>query len=182
MESFNQNRRQFLGTTVLGGASALFVSTALGQGASKAVAQDTSKTKTQDATKLMIKRPLGKTGIEVPIVSFGVMRADNPALITEALKSGITFFDTAHAYQGGKNEEMLGTVLKNYPRNSFVIATKVGPEQIDNNTGLLGSASTSKAFLEKLDISLKRLQMDYVDILYVHGIGRARKCASSCNA
>lgn len=172
MESFNQNRRQFLRTTVLGGASTLLATTALAQDASKFVAQDTSKTTSQSSAKPILKRMLGKTGIEVPIVSFGVMRADNPALITEAMKSGMTFFDTAHGYQNGRNEEMLGSVLQNYPRKSFFVATKVGPEQTDNTTGLLGSASTSKAFLEKLDISLKRLKMDYVDILYVHGIGR----------
>jgi len=164
MESFNQSRRQFLRTTVLGSASTLL--------ASNVLAQDTSKKKSQDAAAPMIKRMLGKTGIEIPVVSFGVMRADNPALITEAMKTGITFFDTAHAYQGGKNEEMLGRVLKQYPRKSFFVATKIVPEETENTTGLLGPASTSKAFLEKLDISLKRLQLDYVDILYVHSLTR----------
>jgi predicted aldo/keto reductase-like oxidoreductase len=118
--------------------------------------------------KPIIKRKLGKTGIELPIVSFGVMRSDSPALVQAAIKEGLVLYDTAHGYQNGKNEEMLGEVFKDLPRDSFVISTKVKPEEDDKKTGKLTSASISKAFLEKLDISLKRLKMDYVDILYVH--------------
>ncbi len=108
----------------------------------------------------MITRRLGKTGIVLPVVSMGVMRADNPALVRAALESGMKHLDTAHGYQKGNNETMLGEVLKDYPRDSFVISTKVPPDGKD-------------AFLENLDLSLKRLQMDYVDILYVHGLTSA---------
>jgi predicted aldo/keto reductase-like oxidoreductase len=65
---------------------------------------------------------------------------------------------------------MLGEVLKDRPRDSFVIATKVPPEESDNRTGEVKAGSTAKAFLDKFDISLKRLKLDYVDILYVHNI------------
>jgi uncharacterized protein len=65
---------------------------------------------------------------------------------------------------------MLGEIFKDWPRDYFVIATKVQPEETDRATGKLGSGSTSKSFLEKLDISLKRLKLDYVDILYVHAL------------
>ena len=103
----------------------------------------------------------------------GVMRADNPALIPAALKAGITHFDTAHGYQRGKNEEMLGEALKDYPRDSFVLATKVsagdGWKKPDPEAG----AALTKTFLERLDLSLKRLRLDYVDILYVHGVDSA---------
>lgn len=109
----------------------------------------------QPATR--ITRTLGRTGMKIPIVSMGVMRADNPALVRAALKAGIVYLDTAHGYQKGKNEEMLGELLKEYPRDSFIISTKVPPEE------------SQEAFLEKLDISLKRLRMDHVDILYLHG-------------
>ncbi len=105
----------------------------------------------------IITRRLGKTGIELPVVSMGVMRADNPALVRAALESGMKHLDTAHGYQKGNNESMLGDVLKDHPRDSFVISTKVPPDAKD-------------AFLASLDLSLKRLQMEYVDILYVHGL------------
>jgi predicted aldo/keto reductase-like oxidoreductase len=157
------NRRGFLRKTVLGGTSAFLASTSFANSSFAA-----NRTARED--KPIIKRRLGKTGIELPIVSFGVMRADSPALIHAAIKEGIILFDTAHGYQGGKNEEMLGEVLKDYPRDSFVLATKVQPEDKNKSTGLLGESTTSKAFLEKLDISLKRLKMEFVDILYVHGL------------
>ena len=157
------DRREFIRKTVLGGTSALLASASF---ASSSFAASRAETK----EKPIITRKLGKTGIELPIVSFGVMRADSPALVHAAFKEGIILFDTAHGYQGGKNEEMLGEVFKDYPRDSFVLATKVPPEDRNNSTGALGDNSTSKAFLEKLDISLKRLKMEYVDILYVHGL------------
>lgn len=159
------NRRQFLRTTFLGGTGALLTaSSLLGNGHTSAGASSIEKSP--------IKRKLGKTGIELPIVSFGVMRADNPSLIREAIKVGLIYFDTAHSYQHGKNEEMLGGVFKDHPRDSFVISTKVPPEDLDWNTGVLKSGSTSKAFLDRFDTSLKRLKLDYVDILYVHGLMR----------
>jgi len=60
----------------------------------------------------IIRRRLGKTDIELPIVSFGVMRSDNAALVKSAFEMGFVHFDTAHGYQEGKNETMLGNYLK----------------------------------------------------------------------
>ena len=157
------DRRHFLKSTLLGTSGALLSFPSLAQRASSAQPAPRSDRK-------FITRKLGKTGIEVPIVSFGVMRADNPALVKAALDAGVVMYDTAHGYQRGKNEEMLGEVLKDRPRDSFILATKVQPEEFDNRTGEVKPGSTSKAFLERLDISLKRLKLDYVDILYVHGI------------
>jgi aryl-alcohol dehydrogenase-like predicted oxidoreductase len=163
MEKNGLDRRKFLRTSVLGGTSALLASAAYAN-----PSFTTNHNETKD--KPIIKRRLGKTGIELPIVSFGVMRADSPALIHAAIKEGIIFFDTANGYQGGKNEEMLGDVFKDYPRDSFVLATKVPPDVKKDATGAFDGNFTTKSFLEKLDISLKRLKMDYVDILYVHGL------------
>jgi predicted aldo/keto reductase-like oxidoreductase len=114
----------------------------------------------------IITRRLGKTGIEIPVVSMGVMRADNPALVRAALDSGMKHLDTAHGYQKGNNETMLGEVLKDHPRDSFVISTKVPPD-------------TKEAFLASLDLSLQRLRMEYVDILYVHGLTSADDVVSA---
>ncbi len=110
--------------------------------------------------KKIIFRTLGNTGIKVPIVSMGVMRADNPNILSAAYKIGITHFDTAHVYQDGRNEEMVGNFFKDKPRESFVLATKIKPP----NDGSVDD------FLNMLDVSLKRLQMDYVDILYLHAV------------
>lgn len=119
--------------------------------------------------KDIIYRTLGKTGLKIPVISFGVMRADNPNLCKAAYEKGIRFFDTAHVYQNGNNETMLGELLGNYPRNSFLIATKVKPAGVDKEGKPTGQ-TTADDFLSKFDTSMSRLKMDYVDILYVHDI------------
>jgi uncharacterized protein len=114
------------------------------------------------------RRTLGRTGIEVPIVSMGVMNADNPNLVRAALDGGIVLLDTAHGYQEGRNEEMLGTVLPDRKRDSFVLATKVHLSTLDRKTGLFSKQTRGEEIGEKLDISLKRLGIDHVDILHLH--------------
>ena len=119
----------------------------------------------------IITRKLGKTGLEVPVLSMGVLRADNPNLVKAALDSGITLFDTAHGYLKGKNEKMLGAVLKEIPRDEYLIQTKALPEDRDKEKGTYGPGATKESFLKKFEISLGRLQTDYVDILLHHACG-----------
>jgi len=115
-----------------------------------------------------IVRTLGKTGLKIPVVSMGVMNADNPAVVQAALDSGIFMLDTANGYQRGRNEQMIGQVIKGKPRDSYMIATKVpGPGRDKSMQGLDGEA-LQKAFLDKFDISLQRLGLDHVEILYLH--------------
>ena len=115
-----------------------------------------------------IVRTLGKTGLKIPVVSMGVMNADNPAVVQAALDSGIFMLDTAHVYQRGRNEQMIGQVVKGKPRDSYMIATKVpGPGKDRSMQGLEGEA-LQKNFLDKFDLSLERLGLDHVEILYLH--------------
>jgi aryl-alcohol dehydrogenase-like predicted oxidoreductase len=114
------------------------------------------------------RRILGRTGIEVPVVSMGVMNADNPNLVRAALDGGMVLLDTAHGYQDGRNEEMLGTVLPARKRDSFVLCTKVFLSTLDRKTGLFSPETRGEEIEEKLAISLKRLGLDHVDILYLH--------------
>lgn len=118
----------------------------------------------------IIYRTLGKTGLQVPVVSFGVMRSDNSALVKAARDAGIRMFDTAHGYMNGRNEEMLGGFFSTVPRDSFIIATKIKPAGVDQRTGIPSRETTAEDFLAKFDLSLKRLKMDYVDILYMHAV------------
>lgn len=122
--------------------------------------------------KPIIKRTLGNTDLEIPIVSMGVMRSDNETVVKAAIEAGITHFDTAHHYQRGKNEEMLGELFSNYDRDSIIIGTKVLPEDyyVNQKYEKLGETSTKEKFLERLETSLQRLKMEYVDILYLHAI------------
>jgi len=118
-----------------------------------------------------VYRTLGKTGLKIPVINMGVMLTDNPNLIREALDSGILLLDTAHAYMGGRNEETIGQVLKGRSRESYYISSKVSLPQ-DRTTGLFTEGATTEEFLTRLDISLKRLGIDYVDILHLHGVTR----------
>ncbi|MDR2057906.1 MAG: aldo/keto reductase [Dysgonamonadaceae bacterium] len=150
----NINRRKFLGISALVGTGAI-VSPQIAVSAK----EDTSKKKEKSS---ITTRILGKTGIEVPILSMGVMRADNPAVVRAAYNSGLTHFDTAHGYQNGKNEEMLGVFFKDKDRSTFTIATK--------GKANLKSDNFEQEYEELLNTSLRRLQMDYVDIFYTHAV------------
>ena len=146
------NRRKFLGVSAMTGVGAM-----LAPEATRASSSVFTGIKENFPT-----RKLGKTGLEVPILSMGVMKADNPAVVRAAYNAGITHFDTANGYQNGRNEEMLGTFFKDKDRKTFTIATKAGAKP---NTDTFETD-----FEELLNTSLRRLQMDYVDIFYVHGI------------
>jgi uncharacterized protein len=158
-EKLNLNRRGFLKSSLLGTAGALMGTTVTG-----------NKKAGIHHEPVIIRRKLGKTDIELPIVSFGVMRSDNTILVKSALEMGFVHFDTAHGYQEGRNETMLGELFKNYSRDSFVLATKVYADDIDRSTGEMGPGATKESILSKFELSLKRLQMKYVDILYLHGV------------
>ncbi|NOR15996.1 MAG: oxidoreductase [Candidatus Aminicenantes bacterium] len=126
-----------------------------------------------DQGRKMIYRTLGKTGLRLPIVSMGVMNADNPSLVAAALDAGIIMLDTAWGYQRGRNEEMIGKVIKGRPRDSFVLATKV-PGDRERKTGYLLPDADPKNFTEKFDQSLERLGLEYVDIFYLHNLKRGQ--------
>jgi len=153
----NINRRSFIRKGVAGAAGMAAFSPAI---ASAPSSQQDQK---------IITRSLGRTGMIVPVLSFGVMRADNPGLCKAAYEKGIKLFDTANGYQNGNNETMLGNLFKNYPRNSFYLATKVKPAGVDRE-GKPSGETTADDFLERFATSMTRLQMDYVDILYIHEI------------
>jgi predicted aldo/keto reductase-like oxidoreductase len=124
------------------------------------------------ATKPLITRPLGKTGVTLPIVNMGVMNADNPELVRKAYELGIRHFDTAAGYQRGRNEEMVGRILDELKaRDKSVIATKVAipPDRRES----LSPMALKEAFIRVFEGSLKRLKTDYVDMLYIHDVSRA---------
>jgi len=117
----------------------------------------------------LLERTLGRTGLKLPIVSMGVMNADVPGILRRAYELGIRHFDTAAVYQNGRNEEMVGNVVKEMGiRDKVVISTKVGTRASFQNT-----AEAKKGFIDRFDASLKRLQMDHVDVLYHHGVDDA---------
>lgn len=77
----------------------------------------------------------------------------------EAIKAGLTFWDTAYAYGAGASEELLGNLMQNTPREQLTISTKFTPQMADNG---------SKPIETMLAGSLQRLQIDYVDYYWIH--------------
>jgi len=123
----------------------------------------------------MNKRTLGSQGLVVSAEGLGCMgmsqsygpadEQESLATIDRALDLGIDFFDTAEVYGPYKNEELVGRALRG-KRDKVVIATKFGWKIEDGKmTGL-----DSKHIRQAVDGSLKRLQTDYIDLLYQHRV------------
>ena len=119
-------------------------------------------------------RRLGSAGLRVSALSFGSWvtfstQADEDLaydMMVTAFDAGVNFFDNAEAYAGGKSEILMGNVIKRagWKRSELVISTKIfwggdGP----NDSGL-----SRKHIIEGTENALKRLQLDYVDLIYAH--------------
>lgn len=117
-------------------------------------------------------RKVGKWGLKISELSLGSwltfgnqLDVDNAKeCMRDAFKNGVNFFDTAEAYAAGMAEFIMGQILGEFKRDDIVVSTKIfwggnGP----NKTGL-----SRKHLLEGTWNSLKRLQLDYVDLLYAH--------------
>jgi aryl-alcohol dehydrogenase-like predicted oxidoreductase len=108
----------------------------------------------------------GNEGIWAAVGGVGQQAADE--LVKSALDKGVNFFDTANVYSAGRSEEILGQSLRSLglARDQFVLATKVmgrmGPGP--NQAGL-----SRYHIFQALDASLKRLQLDHVDLYQIHG-------------
>jgi uncharacterized protein len=99
-------------------------------------------------------RTLGKTGLKVTSLAFGCMTTADPSVIERAADFGINYFDTARSYQNGNNERMVGVALKRV-RQKVIISSK-------------SAAKTKEELLADLDVSLRELGTDYLDIWYLH--------------
>jgi len=123
---------------------------------------------------------LGKTGMKVSRLCLGMMsygsktwrewileEEDAKPFVKRALDAGINFFDTADVYSLGESERVTGNLFKSLgvKRDNIVLATKVNGQMSDdvNDKGL-----SRKHIMDSIDKSLKRLQMDYVDLYQIH--------------
>ncbi|MGL4266989.1 MAG: aldo/keto reductase, partial [Weissella cibaria] len=89
---------------------------------------------------------------------------DGIALVKAALDSGVTLLDTAFAYGFGRSEELIGQVIKDYDRSQLIIATKAAHDPAQNY-----AFNNSPEFLQaSVDSALQRLDVDYIDIFYIH--------------
>jgi len=121
-------------------------------------------------------RRLGRSGLKVSELSFGSWVTYGNQLDTSAARdcmaaawdAGVNFFDNAEVYAAGKSEEIMGAVLKKmaWPRLKYIVSTKFywGISEGPNERNTLNR----KYLLNGIDASLKRLQLDYVDLVFCH--------------
>ena len=126
----------------------------------------------------MIKRKLGNSGLEVSALGLGCMgmsfgygpagdKNEMIALIRKAVESGVNFFDTAQIYGPFTNEELVGEALAPF-RNEVVIATKFGFHFQDGKS--IGLNSRPQYIRQTVEESLKRLNIETIDLLYQHRV------------
>lgn len=122
----------------------------------------------------MKRRPLGSTGVELSQLGFGASSIGaefRPIDVGEALRCvnvaldrGMNYIDTAAYYGRGMSEIMLGRVLPDIPRDSYFLSTKLGryaPQHFD---------FSARRVRESIDISLERMRIDHIDIVFCHDI------------
>ncbi len=106
-------------------------------------------------------RPFGNSGIRVPILALGGMFdiVSSQTLLKQAIRWGVTYWDTAHEYSGGLSEKGIGRFFKDYPgeREKIFLVTK-------------STARTHQGRSDELATSLERMNTDRIDLFFVHGI------------
>jgi aryl-alcohol dehydrogenase-like predicted oxidoreductase len=121
-------------------------------------------------------RPFGNTGMNVSEIGLGAWQLANPdwgvsdrkealEIVQKSLETGCNFFDTAPGYGGGRSEELLGEGLKSARRN-VILCTKFG------HTAEGVSDFRTQSIRPSLEVSMKRLQTDYLDIVLMHNPSR----------
>src|SRR5882757_10727294 len=119
-------------------------------------------------------RPLGRTGLNLSWLSFGASSLGQefrPVDLGEALRSvrvaldlGMNFIDTSPYYGRGMSEVLLGVALRDVPRDSYVLGTKLG------RYDLAHFDFSARRVAESVDVSLHRMGVEYLDIVLCHDI------------
>ena len=122
----------------------------------------------------MQKRTLGQTGLQLPILGFGASSLGQEfrkVSLDEALRSvrvaldcGLSFIDTSPFYGRGMSEVLLGIALRDVPRDSFTLCTKLGRYDLQHFD------FSARRVAESVDVSLHRLGTDHLDIILCHDI------------
>src|SRR3954452_10810689 len=122
----------------------------------------------------MQTRILGKTGLHLPILSFGasslgqefrkVNLEEALASVRVALECGLNYIDTSPFYGRGMSEVLLGIALRDVPRDSYILSTKLG------RYDLAHFDFSARRVAESIDVSLHRMGTDHLDIILCHDI------------
>ncbi len=119
-------------------------------------------------------RPLGKTGLRLPVLSFGASSlgqefrridlGEATRAVHVALDLGMNFIDTSPFYGRGMSEVLLGLTLRDVPRDRYLIGTKLGRYDLTHFD------FSAKRVAESVDVSLHRLGIEHIDIMLCHDI------------
>src|SRR5438270_9387702 len=119
-------------------------------------------------------RELGQTGIKLPALSFGASSLGQefrPVDLNEALRAvrvaldcGMTFIDTSPFYGRGMSEVLLGVALEGVPRDRYLLSSKLGRYDAAHFD------FSAKRVVESVDVSLKRMRVDHLDLCLCHDI------------
>jgi predicted aldo/keto reductase-like oxidoreductase len=144
----NWTRRDFLKTAGAAGIGSVFTPIS-------------RQSQASEDLQMMPTRPFGKSGITVPILGFGgsLNTSMSPLLLRQAIKWGVTYWDTANTYMGGHSEKGIGKYFAKYPadREKIFLVTK-------------SHAWTPADRTKDLNLSLERMKTDYIDLFFVHSV------------
>ena len=150
-KNMNWTRRMFLKTACAGGVGSV-------------ITLKKSLARASDESVVVPTRLFGKTGIEVPILGFGTSLhvSFSQLLLKQAIKWGVTYWDTANTYMGGNSEKAIGKYLNKYPqdRKKIFLVTK-------------SHSRTAKGITRDLNLSLERMKTDYIDLFFIHSVWNA---------
>src|SRR5688572_14933335 len=173
------NRRDFVANILMAAASFPIAKFGLTRSASGSTGNVIKKNNMTDKYSTIAKRKLGS--LEVTELGFGCMniawaygnpptKEDAIKLIRAAHEEGIRFFDTAEIYGPHISERTTGEALKAY-RKDVVIASKIGFDIDFETAQMKGGLNSKPQHIKKaVDFMLKRLQTDYIDLLYQHRV------------
>jgi len=154
-------RREFLARAAAGAAVTVGAASGIG------VSVPTARGEEAGEPGGMKYRILGRTGLKVSELGLGTIKTENPGVVKRAIDMGVNYFDTAECYRGGNSEVKLGEALKG-AREDVIVATKWHTD---------GSTPAEK-LLASLDESLKRLDMEHVDLIQIHGANKVKQVES----
>ncbi|MCK8600843.1 aldo/keto reductase [Desulfoferrobacter suflitae] len=149
------SRRDFLKTAGVAGTGSLLAA------AGPFMPNDSFAAENNPQNDRVPTRPFGKTGVNVSILGLGGMFdiPSNQLVLRQALKWGVTYWDTADCYEGGNSEIGIGDFFKRYPeqRKEIFLVTK-------------SDARDPAGMTRLLDRSLDRMKTDYIDLYLIHGM------------
>jgi len=149
MKNYKLNRRNFLRNTSLGflGAGLL----------GKKGFTNPLSNKDIETPKIKEYRKLGRTGAMVSDIGSGVPY--NESVLRATLEAGVNFIETSEGYGNGRNEELIGRVIKNFNREKLFIATKANP--------VYRIFKSANDIIRRAEASLERLQTKYIDLYMI---------------